>query len=235
MSGLSSGREDRSTITTITATGPVPPKAGAPMTVTPTTRLPHVDAGPPEFAGTVSGLAPADLPSTWRPGCPVGPDRLRGLHLTYWGFDGQPHIGSMVVAAAVSPDVVKVFATLYAERFPIRQMVPVDAYGGSDNAAAAADDTSGFNCRYAVAPGSPQWSAHAFGEAIDVNDVENPYVDGATIIPPAGAEYLDRSVYRPGMAVPAGQLVTAFASVGWSWGGRWTASPDYQHFSKNGG
>ena len=155
--------------------------------------------------------------------------------MSYWGFDAQPHMGSMVVAVGVTADVLRVFGTLYAERFPIRQMVPVDVYGGNDNAAAAADDTSGFNCRYAVAPGPPQWSAHAFGQAIDVNDVENPYVDGAAVIPPAGAQYLDRTVYRPGMAVAGGELVAAFAGVGWYWGGRWATSPDYQHFSKTGG
>jgi hypothetical protein len=196
---------------------------------------PAVSAGPPAFTGTVSTLTAAGLPSSWRPGCPVGPDGLKLLHLSYWGFDAQPHAGSMVVAAGVAADVMRVFATLYGERFPIRQMVPVDGYGGNDNAAAAADDTSGFNCRYAVAPGPPQWSAHAFGQAIDVNDVENPYVDGTTIIPPAGVHYLNRTVYRPGMAVAGGQLVAAFAAVGWYWGGRWTASPDYQHFSKTGG
>jgi hypothetical protein len=155
--------------------------------------------------------------------------------MSYWGFDGQPHLGTMVVAAGVTADVLRVFATLYGERFPIRQMVPVDVYAGSDNAAAAADDTSGFNCRYAVAPGPPQWSAHAFGQAIDVNDVENPYLDGTTVIPPAGVQYLNRTPYRPGMAVAGGQLVAAFAAAGWYWGGRWAASPDYQHFSKTGG
>jgi hypothetical protein len=155
--------------------------------------------------------------------------------MSYWGFDGQPHPGTMVVAAGVTADVLRVFGLLYAERFPIRQMVPVDVYGGNDNAAAAADDTSGFNCRYAVAPGPPQWSAHAYGQAIDVNDVENPYVDGGSIIPPAGAQYLNRTVYRPGMAVTGGELVAAFAAAGWYWGGRWPASPDYQHFSKTGG
>jgi hypothetical protein len=114
-------------------------------------------------------------------------------------------------------------------------MVPEDAYRGDDNAAAAADDTSGFNCRDAVAPGPPQWSVHAFGEAIDVNDVENPYVDGSTIIPPAGSAYLNRAAVRPGMAVRGGILVTAFASVGWQWGGRWSPGTDYQHFSATGG
>ncbi len=36
------------------------------------------------------------------------------------------------------------------------------------------------------------------------------------------------------MAVPGGVLVSAFASVGWFWGGAWTGAVDYQHFSING-
>jgi len=76
---------------------------------------------------------------------------------------------------------------------------------------------------------------HAYGEAIDVNTVQNPYIEGGTVEPAAGAAYLRRSHYRPGMAVPGGVLVRAFASVGWQWGGRWTATPDYQHFSATGG
>jgi hypothetical protein len=187
------------------------------------------------FSSSVSAVTAAELSHSWRPGCPVGPDELRRLNLTYWGFDNQAHTGAIVVNVAVVPDVVAVFRSLYGERFPIRKMVPVDAYAGSDNAAAAADDTSGFNCRYAVAPGPPQWSVHAYGEAIDVNDIENPYIDGDTVIPPAGVAYADRGDVRPGMAVPGGELVSAFAAVGWQWGGRWTATPDYQHFSKTGG
>jgi hypothetical protein len=155
--------------------------------------------------------------------------------MTYWGFDGTAHTGNMIVNESVVNEVIRVFGTLYRERFPIFEMVPEDAYDGNDNLAADADDTSGFNCRYAVAPGPPQWSVHAYGEAIDVNDVQNPYIDGSTVIPPAGETYFNRSDVRPGMAVPGGELVEAFASVGWQWGGRWTGSPDYQHFSSTGG
>ena len=156
------------------------------------------------------------------------------LQLSYWGFDNQSHLGMIIVNASVVDQIIEVFSTLYAARFPIEEMVPQAAYGGDDNAAAAADDTSGFNCRYAVAPGPSQWSMHAYGEAIDVNDVQNPYVAGATIIPPAGAAYLDRSDVRPGMAVPGGALVDAFSAVGWGWGGNWAGTTDYQHFSTNG-
>ena len=150
------------------------------------------------------------------------------------GFDGKPHSGQLVVNASVVHDVVVVFRTLYRARFPIRQMKPIDVFHGSDDRSAAADNTSAFNCRQAVASGPTSWSMHAYGEAVDVNDVENPYFLGARVIPPAGKAYRNRANVRPGMAVEGGVLVRAFAGVGWGWGGRWAGSPDYQHFSSNG-
>ena len=119
------------------------------------------------------------------------------------GFDHRAHTGSLVVRRTAVGALRTVFARLYAERFPIRRMVPIDRYRGSDNASMAADNTSAFNCRYAVAPGPRRWSVHAYGEAIDVNPVENPYISGGKVRPPAGARYLDRSRVRPGMAVRA--------------------------------
>ena len=159
----------------------------------------------------------------------MGPEGLRLVRLTYWGFDDQVHEGALVVDAEVAEGVVAVFAELFDQRFPIRRMEPVDVFGGDDAASMAADNTSAFNCRSAVAPGPPQWSDHAYGRAIDVNPVENPYLLGSDVLPPAGADYLDRSTYRPGMAVTGGVITTAFAAAGWSWGGTWS-SPDYQHF-----
>jgi hypothetical protein len=196
----------------------------------------HRRAELPAFAAVVSGpLRPADLPASWRPGCPVAPAALRMVRLRYVGFDGRAHTGTIVVNEAVTGSVITVFRILYDDRFPIRRMSPIDAYHGSDPASMAADNTSGFNCRRAVAIGPPTWSMHAYGEAIDVNPVENPYfepgVNGAQ--PPAGAAFANRNDHRPGMAYPGGVLVTAFTSVGWGWGGYWSG-PDYQHFSVNG-
>lgn len=192
-------------------------------------------AKPPRFTASVSALTAAELPYSYRPGCPVAPQELRLLHLSYWGFDGRPHRGALVVNQAVVPAVRQVFATLFAKRFPIRRMEPIDKYQGSDNRSMAADNTSAFNCRYAVTSGPKQWSVHAFGEAIDVDPVENPYLLGSSVFPPKGRSYLARGNLRPGMAVPGGALVEAFAAVGWQWGGRWASSPDYQHFSSTGG
>jgi hypothetical protein len=189
----------------------------------------------PPFHASVAPVTAAQLGRSWHAGCPVGPAGLRRVLVSFVGFDGRAHTGELVVNAAVAGDVETVFRRLYAVRFPIRRVRPVSAYGGSDDRSMAADNTSAFNCRYAVAPGPKRWSVHAYGEAIDVNTVENPYVEGGRVLPPAGRAYLDRSRYRRGMAVTRGVLVRAFASVGWQWGGRWAASPDWQHFSRTGG
>jgi hypothetical protein len=109
----------------------------------------------------------------------------------------------------------------------------IDEYGGDDYASIEANNTSAFNCRRAV--GAGRWSEHAYGRAIDVNPIENPYVfaDG-TSSHRASALYLDRSRRRRGMAYEGGVLVAAFDAAGWRWGGRWTRPTDYQHFSPSG-
>ena len=189
-------------------------------------------ASPPPFTSSVSRVTAADLPYSWRPGCPVGPARLRALRLRHWDFRGRSRVGVLIIDSAEAGRVVSVFRRLYAARFPIRRMLGVEVYRGSDDASMRADNTSGFNCRFVG--GTRRWSEHAYGQAIDVNTVENPYVHGGLVEPPAGRAFLDRSRRRPGMATSAGVLVRAFESVGWHWGGRWTSSKDYQHFSTSG-
>jgi hypothetical protein len=187
----------------------------------------------PPFEYSVERLSAANLPYSWRAGCPVSPAQLRRVRLTYWGFDGRAHAGRLDVHVDVAGSVVRVFRRLYVARFPIRRMRPVDAYRGNDDRSMAADNTSGFNCRFVS--GTRRWSMHAYGKAIDVNPVENPYVSGSRVQPPSGRAYLNRSRVRPGMAVPGRVLVRTFASAGWSWGGYWSGTPDYQHFSTTGG
>jgi D-alanyl-D-alanine carboxypeptidase len=191
-------------------------------------------ASPPRFTATVSPVRWSELRYSYRAGCPVGPAALRTVRVLHWGFDGRSRTGTLVVNRRVADAVVTVFRRLYAARFPIRRMVPVSAYRGSDSASTAADNTSSFNCRRAVGSTTGSWSMHAYGLAIDVNPVENPYVLRGRALPPAGVRYLDRGRVRPGMAVEGGPLVRAFDAAGWGWGGRWTGSLDYQHFSTNG-
>ena len=75
---------------------------------------------------------------------------------------------------------------------------------------------------------------HAYGAAIDINPVENPYVWSGGVSPPAGASYLDRSNHRRGMIHRRDRVWWAFRAVGWEWGGDWRGEVDYQHFSANG-
>ena len=170
---------------------------------------------------------------SWRPGCPVPLRDLRVVTASYRGFDGRAHTGRVVVHRDVARGVLAVLRRLYAAGFPIRRMVPVDAYGGSDFRSIEADNTSAFNCRYV--DGTTRWSEHAYGRAIDLNPIENPYVTAAgTTSHAASRPYLRRSPYRPGMAVEDGAVVRAFEAAGWSWGGRWSGDKDYQHFSASG-
>ena len=183
----------------------------------------------PRFAAAVEPVRWDDLRHSFRAGCPVPPTQLRTVRVSHWDFAGRAQEGRIVVARAEAAKIVQVFRTLWQERFPIRRLRPVSAYRGSDDASMAADNTSAFNCRFVG--GTSRWSMHAYGEALDVNPVETPYSRGSTVSPPAGRAFLDRSRYRPGMAVTDGVLVRAFAAAGWKWG---SSFGDYQHFSTTG-
>ena len=95
------------------------------------------------------------------------------------------------------------------------------------------DNPSAFGCRWrAGQPGV--WAQHAYGRAIDVNPIENPYVSGGRTSHLASRPYVERTPRRPGMAFEGGPLVRAFDAIGWGWGGRWRSVKDYQHFSASG-
>jgi hypothetical protein len=171
----------------------------------------------------------------WHQGCPVSLDDLRVLTVNHWGFDGRVHAGQLIVNKAVAGKLATVFRRLYELRFPIREMRLRVAYGPNS----PRDESGGFDCRQAVpspcvgGKGTGHWSMHAYGEAVDLNPVENPYVGCGMSHDPAGRKYLDRSHLQPGMVTP--EVVAAFAAVGWGWGGSWTGSTkDYMHFSATG-
>lgn len=185
-----------------------------------------------EIARIDTALAKRMTGVSWRKGCPVSLRGLRLLKLSHWGFDGRPRTGQLVVHRDVARELVSAFRELYAARFPIRRMRLIDAYGGSDFQSIEADNTSAFNCRYV--DGTTRWSEHAYGRAIDVNPIENPYVSGGRTSHRASVPYVNRARRRPGMAYEGGALVRVFDRIGWSWGGRWQSVSDYQHFSASG-
>ena len=190
----------------------------------------------PEFDGTATAL-PSDVTElmtglSWREGCPVGLEAFSLLEMPHWGFDGEIHRGRMVVATSVAEDVLDAFNRIYDARFPIERMRLVDEYDADDDRSMADNNTSAFNCR--AITGGTSWSEHSYGTAIDINPVQNPYVVGSTVLPPAGAPYVDRTDVRAGMIVEPGPVTAAFDAIGWGWGGRWSSLKDYQHFSESG-
>ena len=190
------------------------------------------------YRGSITAISPALARQmtgvSWRPGCPVALRDLRVITATHRGFDGRDRTGRLIVHRDVAPRILVLLRRLHVDGFPIRRMVPVDAYGGSDFRSIEADNTSAFNCR--PVDGTNRWSEHAYGRAIDVNPIENPYVTTAgTTSHAASRAYLRRTPFRPGMAAAGHAVVRAFDAIGWGWGGRWQGVKDYQHFSASGG
>jgi hypothetical protein len=202
----------------------------------PSATLPSIAEGP-VFSFRVETFTDANagrLRHSWRAGCPVGLGGLRLLTLSHWNFAGVEATGELVVAADAAEDILEVFAILFDARFPIERMELVDVYAGDDDLSMAANNTSAFNCReVAWKPGV--WSNHAFGTAIDVNPLVNPYVSASLILPPGGAAFSDRSSPTLGGLYPGDAATAAFADIGWVWGGTWSSAKDWQHFSASGG
>lgn len=211
--------------TTATTRSPPPPVPA------PTAPLPVTEPFESSVRVIDDGIA-ARMTSSWRAGCPVGLEDLRLVAVSHWGFDGRPQVGEVVVHVRSAEAVVSVFERLFRARFPIERMRLVDEYGADDDRSMAANNTSGFNCR--TVAGSTRWSEHAYGAAIDVNPVQNPYVTRSGVSPPAGAAYTARSASTPGLITRDGPAVAAFGAIGWGWGGSWSSGKDYQHFSASG-
>jgi hypothetical protein len=183
--------------------------------------------GRPPFVATSVAVEVGDLGASWRPGCPVGAADLIHLDLRHVAADGTIGRGRLTVHREVADDVVGFFAEMYARRVPITSIRPAADFDGDDDAMMAANNTSGFNCRAVV--GGMGWSRHALGKAIDINPLVNPYVRGAVVLPPAGAAWVDRSRYEPGMLRAGDGVVDAVRAAGWRWGGDWVSLKDYQH------
>jgi hypothetical protein len=153
------------------------------------------------------------------------------IKFSYMGFAGQLHNdGEIVVMDAAADYVVKIFDDLRTRHFPISKARLLDAYDGDDDASMAENNTSAFNDRTVI--GGSSLSIHAYGLAVDLNPVQNPYLQRdrgiLQISPKMGAGYLDRTKIRPGMAE---LVIDVFAENGFTiWGGDWRSVTDYQHF-----
>ena len=150
------------------------------------------------------------------------------------GFDGETNEGELVVNKAIADDVLAIFEELYRAKYPIEKVCLVDEYDADDEASMSDNNSSAFNFR--TISHTTTISKHGLGMAIDINPLYNPYVktvNGALSIEPTNAAaYVDRSEENPYRIDHDDLCYKLFTEHGFTWGGDWVHSKDYQHFEK---
>ena len=184
------------------------------------------------FRGTIARIDSAQAKRmtgvSWRAGCPVHLRDLRLLTLSHWGFDGKMRTGRLIVHEDVARPMLGVFEP--PRRFPIRKLVPVDAYGAGDFRSIEADNTSAFNCRYVEGTaGGP--STRTGARSTSIRSRTRACREDARHTARASRTSTE-VVGDRGWRTRAGP--SCARSIGWGWGGRWTSVQDYQHFSASG-
>jgi len=147
------------------------------------------------------------------------------IDVVYYGFDEKIHRGQIVADARVAGDLQIVFMLMLINRFPLESVVPISQLDWDDFESMRQNNTSAFN--YRTVPFSDRLSNHAYGLAIDINPVQNPYYTGTQVFP-EDAVY-DPSI--PGTLYDGHPVVLLLKTLGWRWGGDWYEK-DYQHFDK---
>ena len=126
-------------------------------------------------ARPIDAALAARMQPSWRPGCPVGLESLRYLTMRHWGFDGKAHTGELVVNADAVGAIQSVMTKLWNAGSPSnvwswsttsrptttppwRRTTPPRSTAGSSKARRAGRSTRS-------------------DAAIDINTVQNPYVD----------------------------------------------------------
>ena len=160
---------------------------------------------------------------------------LRYVHIIHYDFDGNLAEGELICHNFIAEDLLEIFYDLYASEYQIEKVTLIENYNGDDTASMADYNTSCFN--YRVVDGTKSLSKHALGLAIDINPLYNPYIrydkkGGQTVSPIEGEAYADRTVSFPYKIDPDDLCYRLFTEHGFTWGGNWNSSKDYQHFQK---
>lgn len=163
--------------------------------------------------------------------CSLDLAALRYLTVAYVNFDGEICQGELVVNAKIAEDVISIFKELFEEKYPIEKISLIDEYDADDDRSMAANNSSAF-C-YRVISGTDRLSNHSFGLAIDINPLYNPYIkSNGKVLPEEAEAFADRTLSNPYYISPEDSCVRIFKKYGFTWGGDWKNSKDYQHFEK---
>ena len=171
---------------------------------------------------------------SFKANCTTSREDLRYLRVLHYNKDREVQEGELICHKDIAEDLLAIFQELYKAAYPIERMVLIDEYDADDEASMRANNTSAFNFRYAS--GMKRLSSHSTGMAIDINPLYNPlvrYREGQTrVFPTTAAAYMDRTKYFPYKIEKGDLCYRLFKKYGFSWGGDWRSSKDYQHFEK---
>lgn len=171
---------------------------------------------------------------SYKDNCTTPRSDLRYLRIRHYDQAGKVLDGELICHKSIAGDLLDIFKELYKAKYPIERMVLVDEYQADDEASMRANNSSAFNFRYIS--GTKSLSRHSRGMAIDINPRYNPYVrqrGGRTLVEPAnGKDYVDRTKDFPYKIEKGDLCYRLFIAHGFTWGGDWKNSKDYQHFEK---
>jgi hypothetical protein len=162
--------------------------------------------------------------------CSIDTSTLRYVLVPYVDFVGDKGMGEIVVHQDLAQEVAEIFYGIYLSKFPIKRLTLVETFKGDENFSMRANNTVGFSCREYNDTNIA--SMHSLGRAIDINPMQNPYINGKDIKPIGSREYRKRRILRDGMLTSDSIPVKLFKYYGWKWGGEWSSVKDYQYFEK---
>ena len=171
---------------------------------------------------------------SFKENCTTPREDLRYLKVLHYNKEGEELEGELICHKDIADDLLAIFRELHRAQYPIERMVLIDEFDADDEASMRANNTSAFNFR--PASGMRRLSKHSIGMAIDINPLYNPLVkhrEGRTkVYPSTATPYIDRTWDFPYKIVKGDLCYRLFKKYGFSWGGDWKSSKDYQHFEK---
>lgn len=151
---------------------------------------------------------------------------LDTVHVTYKTPHDGLHKGVLILHASLKEDIRSVFEKLLELGYPVHSILPMSQFNWDDMESMRLNNTSMFNFRRVM--GTRKFSDHAYGRALDINPMANPYFKFGKMLPENGYYECD-SVQS---ICSTDTVVALFKSYNWNWGGYWKFERDYQHFYK---
>lgn len=166
--------------------------------------------------------------------CNIPRESLRYLLCLHKDIDGHILVGEMVVSELIADDLLAIFKELYLNSYPIGKMRLPDYLDADDEMMMRDNCSSCFN--YRTVANTKVLSRHARGTAVDINPLYNPFrhtVGGKVVVESDTAgPYADRTADFPYKIEADDLCVRLFKAHGFTWGGDWKHSKDWQHFQR---